>query len=183
MYGRNNFCQQERRKNRAQWSSKVYGFIFEFSFISAHRGVICHFLFRRIYYCHNSKSTGKKTGKTHLCAVVDTWLWHSAVVITHHTVQPVVKQWSSHKGHHTLVTSHICVFAFLTLNRGFLRKWSKMQPGEIKFQNKSGGMWDPYPNLVHHPNIGPQHPPTLATPTGLPLIYCRHNSQKMIHPQ
>ena len=59
----------------------------------------------------------------------------------------------------------------LLFNRGSLRKWSKMQPGEIKFQNKSGGMWDPYPNLVHHPNIGPQHPPTLATPTGLPLFY------------
>ena len=28
----------------------------------------------------------------------------------------------------------------ILLNRGSLRKWSKMQPGEIKFQNKSGGM-------------------------------------------
>ena len=26
--------------------------------------------FRWIYYCHSSKSTGKETGKTHLCAVV-----------------------------------------------------------------------------------------------------------------
>ena len=29
----------------------------------------CQFLFRWIYYCHSSKSTGKETGKTHLCAL------------------------------------------------------------------------------------------------------------------
>ena len=34
-----------------------------------HRGAFCQFTFRWIYYCHNSKSTGKKTGKRHLCAV------------------------------------------------------------------------------------------------------------------
>ena len=33
-----------------------------------HRGVFCQFPFRWIYYCHSSKSTGKETGKTHLCA-------------------------------------------------------------------------------------------------------------------
>ena len=36
-----------------------------------HRGVICQFLFWWIYYCHGSKSTGKKTGKTHLCATLE----------------------------------------------------------------------------------------------------------------
>ena len=34
-----------------------------------HRGAFCPFLFRWIYYCHSSKYTGKKTDKTHLCAV------------------------------------------------------------------------------------------------------------------
>ena len=34
-----------------------------------HRGALCQFPFRWIYYCHRSKSTGKETGKTHLCAV------------------------------------------------------------------------------------------------------------------
>ena len=34
-----------------------------------HRGALCQFLFRWIYYCHSSKSTGKKTDKMHLCAV------------------------------------------------------------------------------------------------------------------
>ena len=34
-----------------------------------HRGAICQFLFQWIYYCHSSKSTGKKTGITHLCAL------------------------------------------------------------------------------------------------------------------
>ena len=34
------------------------------------RGVFCQFPFRWIYYCHNSKSTRKETGKTHLCALV-----------------------------------------------------------------------------------------------------------------
>ena len=33
-------------------------------------GAFCQFLFRLIYYCHSSKSTGKETGKTHLCAVL-----------------------------------------------------------------------------------------------------------------
>ena len=35
-----------------------------------HRGAICQFPVRWIYYCHSSESIGKKTGKTHLCALV-----------------------------------------------------------------------------------------------------------------
>ena len=31
------------------------------------RGAFCQFPFRWIYYCHSSESTGKETGKTHLC--------------------------------------------------------------------------------------------------------------------
>ena len=38
-------------------------------FGTLHRGAFCQFPFRRIYYCHSSKSTGKETGKTHLCAL------------------------------------------------------------------------------------------------------------------
>ena len=34
-----------------------------------HRGAIYQFVFRWIYYRHSSKSTGKKTCKTHLCAL------------------------------------------------------------------------------------------------------------------
>ena len=34
-----------------------------------HRGAFCHFPFRCIYYCHGSKSTGKETGKMHLCGL------------------------------------------------------------------------------------------------------------------
>ena len=34
-----------------------------------HTGVFCQFPFMWIYYCHSSKSTGKGTGKTHLCAM------------------------------------------------------------------------------------------------------------------
>ena len=36
---------------------------------SAHRCLFCQFLFQWIYYCYSSKSTRKKTGKTHLCAM------------------------------------------------------------------------------------------------------------------
>ena len=36
---------------------------------TVHIGAIRQFLFWRIYYCHGSKSTGKKTGKMHLRAV------------------------------------------------------------------------------------------------------------------
>ena len=34
-----------------------------------HRGAFCQFPFRWIYYCHISKSTGKESGKTNLCAM------------------------------------------------------------------------------------------------------------------
>ena len=41
-----------------------------------HRGAICQFLFRWIWYCHSGKSTGKKTGKLHLCGpVYCSWLY------------------------------------------------------------------------------------------------------------
>ena len=36
---------------------------------TVHRGAFCQFNFWWIYYCHSSKSTGKETGKSHLCAV------------------------------------------------------------------------------------------------------------------
>ena len=45
-----------------------------------HRGVICQFLFRWIFYCHSSKSTGKKTAKTHLCAVPVTRISRNAIL-------------------------------------------------------------------------------------------------------
>ena len=35
-----------------------------------HRGPFCKFPFRLIYYYGSNKSTGKDTGKTHLCALV-----------------------------------------------------------------------------------------------------------------
>ena len=35
-----------------------------------HRGALCRFPFRWIYYWHSCKSTGKETGKTHLCALM-----------------------------------------------------------------------------------------------------------------
>ena len=34
-----------------------------------HRGAICQFPVRWIYYCHSSESTSEKTNKTHLCSV------------------------------------------------------------------------------------------------------------------
>ena len=36
-----------------------------------HRGAFCQFTFRWIYYCHSIKSTGKDTGKMHLCALIE----------------------------------------------------------------------------------------------------------------
>ena len=38
-----------------------------------HRGAFCQFPFRWIYYYSSNKSTGKKTGKTHLCAQLCSW--------------------------------------------------------------------------------------------------------------
>ena len=36
-----------------------------------HRDAFCQFTFRWIYYCYSSKSTGQKTGKTHLCELYE----------------------------------------------------------------------------------------------------------------
>ena len=37
--------------------------------LGLHKGTIWQFPVQWIYYCHSSESTGKKTDKTHLCAV------------------------------------------------------------------------------------------------------------------
>ena len=39
-----------------------------------HMGAICQFLVYWIYYCHSSKSTGKKADKLHLCALHTAYL-------------------------------------------------------------------------------------------------------------
>ena len=36
---------------------------------TVHRGAFCQYTFRWIYYYGSNKSTGKETGKSHLCAV------------------------------------------------------------------------------------------------------------------
>ena len=41
------------------------------------RGAFCQFLSRWIYYCHSRKSTGKKTGETHLYAVIGGFYFES----------------------------------------------------------------------------------------------------------
>ena len=38
---------------------------------SVHRGAFCQSSFRWIYFYGSNKSTGKETGKLHLCALVD----------------------------------------------------------------------------------------------------------------
>ena len=37
--------------------------------VALHRGAFCQFTFRWICYCGSNKSTGKETGKMHLCAL------------------------------------------------------------------------------------------------------------------
>ena len=48
-----------------------------------HKGAFFQFLFRWIHYCHSSKSTGKETGKTHLCALVEFFdlVWREKSVV------------------------------------------------------------------------------------------------------
>ena len=46
-----------------------------------HRDAFFQFLFRWIHYCHNSKSTGKENGKTHLSAV---YVCNRGDTILHH---------------------------------------------------------------------------------------------------
>ena len=51
----------------ATWELLSYSIIMTFD--TLHRGAFCQFTFRWIYYSHSSKSTGKETGKTYLCAL------------------------------------------------------------------------------------------------------------------
>ena len=50
---------------------KIYDKIIHASAVSSalHSGAFCQFPFLWIHYCHSRKSTGKETGKTHLCAL------------------------------------------------------------------------------------------------------------------
>ena len=52
---------------------------------AVHRGAFCQFPFRWIYYCHSSKSTGKETGKKHICAV-DVFLQTTARFLVSHSM-------------------------------------------------------------------------------------------------
>ena len=51
----------------------IWNLFFKICFCTLHRGAFCQFPFRWVYYCHSSKSTGKETGKTHLCALLICW--------------------------------------------------------------------------------------------------------------
>ena len=53
-------------------TSLPLSFEFKVTYMEAkpvHKGAICQFPVRWIFYCQSSESTGKKTDKTHLCAV------------------------------------------------------------------------------------------------------------------
>ena len=67
------FCQ--KLANRLNWLCPVRSALRR----TPHRGAICQFLFRWVFYYHNSKSTGKKTGKTHLCAPVCNFNYFSII--------------------------------------------------------------------------------------------------------
>ena len=53
---------------------------------TVHRGVLCQFPFRWIYYCHSSESTGNESGKTHLCVLeyvlIHTSKWNNTTQIS-----------------------------------------------------------------------------------------------------
>ena len=57
-------------RQQGNTTAKEMGHNFANYSTTVHRGAFCQFLFRWIYYCHSSKSTGKETGKTHLGAVI-----------------------------------------------------------------------------------------------------------------
>ena len=58
-------------RNRShQCTKQVMSVPLNFRVNTVHRDAFCHFAFQWIYYCHSSKSTGKKTDKTHICAVL-----------------------------------------------------------------------------------------------------------------
>ena len=59
---------------------------------TVHIGAFCQFTFWWIYYCHSIKSTGKETGKTHLCAVVRFSSFFSGGLITATVVNPLERK-------------------------------------------------------------------------------------------
>ena len=87
-----------------------------------HRGAICQFLFRWIYYCHSSKSTGKKTGKTHLCALVR---WDKWIVNQGSDVSSIILFIISYR-HRPLKTLYFCIckFKIYIIMFGTLDAWS-----------------------------------------------------------
>ena len=50
-------------------NKSILGLVLTIKITALHRGAFCQFSFWWIYYCHSSKSIGKETGKTQLCAL------------------------------------------------------------------------------------------------------------------
>ena len=55
---------------KTEWFNWTFSLKLNQKFKTLYRSAVCQFLFRWIYYCLSSKSTGKKTGKTYLCALI-----------------------------------------------------------------------------------------------------------------
>ena len=56
---------------------------------TVHRGAFFQFPFRWIYYYGSNKSTGKESGKTHLCALCRRILWTAADLKTVNAMQNI----------------------------------------------------------------------------------------------
>ena len=57
------------RNSRIFANSTEYSHQGMYQIDTVHRGAFCQSSFQWIYYCGSNKSTGKETGKKHLCAV------------------------------------------------------------------------------------------------------------------
>ena len=63
-----------------------------------HKGAFCQFPFPQIYYRHSIKSTGKETGKTHLCAVPASYQPVPAVIPPSDEIPGIFKVWFVYLG-------------------------------------------------------------------------------------
>ena len=93
-------------------------------FKTMHRGAFWLFSFRWIYYCHSSKSTGKETGKTHLCNVLN-----SSKVLNGSLAN---NNWAP--GSSKNVKNESYSLNYLQTNESFTYRFSWFETLEIKFE-------------------------------------------------
>ena len=90
-----------------------------------HKGAFCLFPFQWTYYCHSSKSTGKETGKTHLCALnFKNWMFSISIFKKkpNSYILFLTLPWKMYRGNGWTIIQIQCDFRIGSLHYLFLQK-------------------------------------------------------------